>query len=83
MVLRGVALLVLASGCVAVDLSNRPMFAELTYGKDDRVAPSPKTDFQLYAALQFEVMGPWQEPSAGARCLASRDAADHRTGPHR
>ena len=74
--LRGVALLVLTSGCVAVDLSNRPVFAELTYGKDLRVAPSSKTDFQLYAALQFEVMGPWQQPGAAAQCLASLDAAD-------
>lgn len=74
--LRGVALLVLASGCVAVDLSNKPVFAELTYGKDDRVAPTPKTNLQLYAALQFEVMGPWQQPVPAAQCLASLDAAD-------
>jgi hypothetical protein len=62
-----VALLVLVSGCVAVDLSNKPVFAELTYGKDDRPLPSPKTDFQLYAALQFDVMGPWEQPAAAAR----------------
>ena len=72
----GVALLVLASGCVAVDLSNKPVFAELTYGKDDRVTPSSKPDFQLCAALQFEVMGPWQQPASAAQCLASLDPAD-------
>ena len=72
----GVGLLVWASGCVAVDLGTRPVFAGLTYGKDDRVTPSSKPDFQLYAALQFEVMGPWQQPGAAASCLASLDASD-------
>jgi predicted acylesterase/phospholipase RssA len=72
----GVALLGLASGCVAVDAGNKSVFAQLTYGKDDRVTPSSKPDFQLYAALQFEVMGPWQQPGPAAQCLASLDAAD-------
>lgn len=72
----GVALLAALSGCVAVDLYDKAVFAELTYGKDDRVAPTAKAEFQLYAALQFDVMGPWLQPTAAAQCLDSLDAAD-------
>ena len=72
----GVALLVALSSCVAVDLNDKAVFAELTYGKDDRVTPTVKTEFQLYAALQFDVMGPWAQPAAAAQCFGSLDAGD-------
>lgn len=70
------ALLAVLSSCVAVDLNDKAVFAELTYGKDDRLTPTVKAEFQLYAALQFDVMGPWLQPAAAAQCLGSLDAAD-------
>ncbi len=70
------ALLAVLSGCVAVDLTNKSVFAGLTYGGDDRPVPSVQLEFQLYAHLQFDVAGPWNNPQAAAQCLASLSAAD-------
>ncbi|MDP2270107.1 MAG: patatin-like phospholipase family protein [Archangium sp.] len=71
-----VALLAFSSGCVVADLTNRPVFADLTYAADDRTPPSPKVEFQLYAELQLTVVGPWNDPRAAAQCLGSLAGAD-------
>ncbi len=71
-----VALLAFSSGCVAADLTNRPVFADLTYAADDRPPPTPKVEFQLYAELQLTVVGPWNAPRAAAQCLSSLAGAD-------
>jgi hypothetical protein len=71
-----VVLLALASGCVVADLTNRPVFADLTYGNDTQTPPSPKVEFQLFAELQLSVAGPWNDPHAAAQCLRSLTAAD-------
>lgn len=71
-----VALLAFSSGCVAADLTNRPVFADLTYSEDDRTPPSPKVEFQLFAELQLTVAGPWNDPRAAAQCFNSLTGAD-------
>lgn len=71
-----VALLAFSSGCVAADLTNRPVFADLTYAADDRTPPTPQVEFQLYARLQLTVAGPWNDPRAAAQCLSAPTGAD-------
>ncbi|MFZ5439761.1 MAG: patatin-like phospholipase family protein [Myxococcota bacterium] len=64
------------AGCVAADLGNRAVFAEVTYGLPHDPAPAPQPTFQLFAELQGVVAGPWNDASAAAQCLASVSAAD-------
>jgi hypothetical protein len=77
----GVGVLLVITSCVGLDAGNRSAFAALTYGAEadaERVVPKPALDFQLYAALQAEVLGPWKDPAAAARCLKSLTTADLR-----
>ncbi|MFO0598231.1 MAG: patatin-like phospholipase family protein [Myxococcaceae bacterium] len=63
------------SSCVAADLTNRTVFAELTYGGQPPT-PAPQVGFQLYAELQADVAGPWREPQLVATCLESMTGAE-------
>ncbi|MFT3710863.1 MAG: patatin-like phospholipase family protein [Archangium sp.] len=71
----------LSSGCVVADLTNRSVFANLTYGEQPP-DPPPQLTFQLYATLQSDVGGPWNEPAAAATCLRSITGADLETLGH-
>lgn len=64
------------SACVAVDLGNRAVFAEVTYGLAQPPPPAAQPDFQLFAALQADVGGPWHDPGAAAQCFSAITAAD-------
>lgn len=68
----------LLSGCVVADLTNRSVFADLTYG-DQTPAPPAQLTFQLYAELQTDVAGPWNDPVAAATCLRSITGAELET----
>lgn len=70
--------LCLLSSCVVADLTNRSVFADLTYG-DQTPAPPAQLTFQLYAELQAEVAGPWDDPRAAATCLQSITGAELET----
>jgi hypothetical protein len=77
--MAAVGLLVFVSGCLALDARNRSVFASLTYGDPDAGEPPvPKAahDFQLYAALQGDVMGPWNQPGSAAACLEALTVDD-------
>ncbi|HEY0880661.1 MAG TPA: hypothetical protein VGD87_03970, partial [Archangium sp.] len=74
--LFGVVLGLALSGCVAADLSNRAVFATLTYGTERTAAPAPQPTFELFTELQGIVAAPWNEPRAAADCIASLTAAD-------
>lgn len=53
------------------NLNNKLTFATLTYSQDGDQVPRPavQLDFQLYAATQLDVMGPWDQPREVAACL--------------
>lgn len=59
----------LLSGCVAANLETRNVIAGLSYPADAPALPSSKPEFQLYAALQLDVLVPWKEPTAASKCL--------------
>ncbi len=74
-----VGLLVVVSGCLGLDARNRSAFAGLTYGDPDAGEPPVPTaalHFQLYSALQGEVMGPWNSPLVAAACLETLSVTD-------
>ncbi len=65
----GVVGTLLLSGCLAANLETKSVIADLSYGDDPRPQPTAKLEFQLFATLQYDVMGPWHDPVAVARCF--------------
>lgn len=57
------------SGCLAASLETRDVIADLSYPKDAPSLPPSQLEFQLYAALQLNVGGPWRDPRTVARCF--------------
>lgn len=70
----GVLVLLSLSGCVAANLETRDVIASLSYPENSPTLPSSKLEFQLYAALQLDVLSPWRDPAAAAKCLEALPA---------
>ncbi|MGV3622047.1 MAG: hypothetical protein ACO1OB_14590, partial [Archangium sp.] len=62
------------SGCVAANLETRDVIATLSYPEDGPALPSSKLEFQLYAAMQLDVLPPWRDPIAAAGCFEALPA---------